>query len=313
MSSRQKLIVILFVTILFSLPARGYISPDITCQPTSTSEIIQPEGSLSGYVTDSSMNPIGTALVRIYFHEIYEENYSDSSGYYHVAHIPLCYCLKNATCSKPGYYPEWVMLSIGENTTYDFILTSLNQSCYPVFNGTMGINGWYVSFVNVSFIIDEDIEAVFYKVDAGGWNQYYEPVQICTDGMHIFYWYYSYNGNLSEVLQTTLKIDCTIPDLTLSSERIGIGKIIIIADAADETSEINKVEFYIDGALSFIDATEPYEGMMTGIGSHHVKAIVFDNAGNTANSMIVTAFSYQSHLQYLSIFFSRLLFARHFT
>jgi hypothetical protein len=310
MSYSRKLVLILFVTILFSSRAYGYTLSNITAQPSSTSEIIQPEGNLSGYITDSFMNPIDAALVRVYFHETYEENYSDSLGYYHVAHIPLCYCLKNATCSKQGYYPEWVMLSIGENTTYDFILTSLNQSCYPVFNGTMGTNGWYVSCVDVTFVIDEDIEAVFYKVDAGAWNQYDEPVQICTDGMHIFYWYYTYNGNLSDVLQTTLNIDCAIPELTLLSERLGIGKIKIIAEAADETSEINRVEFYVDGVLSYIDATEPYEGIMTGIGSHHVEAIVFDNAGNAANSTIVTAYSYQSHLQYLRIFFSRLFFVR---
>jgi len=83
------------------------------------------EGSLSGYVTDTYMDPIAGARVRVSFHGTYEEDYTDSEGYYYVSNIPICYCLKNTTASKQGYYPEWVLLSITENTTYDFILTQI--------------------------------------------------------------------------------------------------------------------------------------------------------------------------------------------
>ena len=84
-------------------------------------------GTLSGYVNDTSGNPIEEALVRVHFHGTYEEDYSDSTGYYHVTNIPICYCLKNATCSKEDYKTEWVLLSIAENTTYDFVLNSINN------------------------------------------------------------------------------------------------------------------------------------------------------------------------------------------
>ena len=80
-------------------------------------------GTLSGYVKDTSMNPIEGAKVRVYFHGTYEENYTDSSGHYNVTNIPICWCLKNTTASKEGYTIKWVLLAIGENTTYDFILT----------------------------------------------------------------------------------------------------------------------------------------------------------------------------------------------
>ena len=86
--------------------------------------------TLSGYVTDSAMNPIEGARVRVYFHETYEENYTDSSGYYNVTNIPICWCLKNATASKDGYTTEWVLLAIGENTKYDFVLTPLGKTLY---------------------------------------------------------------------------------------------------------------------------------------------------------------------------------------
>jgi len=84
------------------------------------------DGTLSGYVTDTSMNPVEGALVRVYFHETYEEDYTDEIGYYYVDNIPICYCMKNCTCSKEGYETEWVLLGIVENTTYDFVLTSLD-------------------------------------------------------------------------------------------------------------------------------------------------------------------------------------------
>jgi parallel beta-helix repeat protein len=82
------------------------------------------DGTLSGYVNDASMNPIEGALVRVYFHGTYEEDYTDSSGYYHVENIPICYCMKNCTASKSGYKSNCVSLSIVENTTYDFTLSN---------------------------------------------------------------------------------------------------------------------------------------------------------------------------------------------
>lgn len=84
--------------------------------------------TLSGHVTDADHSPIEGARVRVCFHGTYSENFSDPTGYYHVTNIPLCYCLKNATCSKVGYTPETVTLSIYENTTHDFVLYPANYS-----------------------------------------------------------------------------------------------------------------------------------------------------------------------------------------
>lgn len=95
---------------------------------SSVAKPTQDNGTLSGYVHDTAMTPLENALIRVYFHDTYRENTSDATGYYHVTDIPICYCLKNATCSKIGYYPEWALLSITENTTHDFILTPANQS-----------------------------------------------------------------------------------------------------------------------------------------------------------------------------------------
>ena len=84
-------------------------------------------GSLSGYVKDTLMNPISGARVRVSFHDTYEEDYSNDEGYYHVTNISICYCLKNASCSKECYKTEWVLLPIVENTNYGFILNTSNH------------------------------------------------------------------------------------------------------------------------------------------------------------------------------------------
>lgn len=110
------------------------IAPTIASD-TAISITLDNDGSLLGYVNDTSGNPIEGALVRVHFHETYEEDYSDSTGFYHVTNIPICYCLKNATCSKEGYKTEWVLLGIVENTTYNFVLTSNYTSDAPTIDG----------------------------------------------------------------------------------------------------------------------------------------------------------------------------------
>jgi len=122
-------IVLLFIELTStpSINANRLISDHIT-SVTSISNIASYGGTLSGHVTDSEENPIEGARVRVYFHDTYSENYSDSTGYFHITNISICNCTKNATCSKEGYYPAWVYLTIWDNTTYDFMLTPYDMT-----------------------------------------------------------------------------------------------------------------------------------------------------------------------------------------
>ena len=72
------------------------------------------------------MNPISEAKVTISCGENVYKCYSNETGYYHKEGLPLVFCIWNITCSKPGYKMAYVEMPIGENTTYDFVLTSLN-------------------------------------------------------------------------------------------------------------------------------------------------------------------------------------------
>ena len=124
-------IILLFIGLTHTpnINANNPISNHIT-SATYKSNITLNNGTLSGHVTDSEDNPIEGARVRVYFHDTYSENYSDSTGYFHVTNISICNCTKNATCSKEGYNSVWVYLGIWYNTTYDFVLTSKGDWLY---------------------------------------------------------------------------------------------------------------------------------------------------------------------------------------
>jgi hypothetical protein len=172
------------------------------------------EGTLSGFVRDTSNNSIEEALVRVYFHGEFRENYSDSNGYYIVTGIPICYCLKNATCSKEGFQTQSVLLAIYENTTYDFTLNPLGP-CYPVFNGTSGNGYWFLSPVEVSYAYDpEEIAEIWYNYQ--GWHNYSEPFIIDEEGkITVEYYWIDSEGVNSPIQSFTVWIDQTPPKTTL--------------------------------------------------------------------------------------------------
>ncbi|MBU0496523.1 MAG: carboxypeptidase-like regulatory domain-containing protein [Candidatus Thermoplasmatota archaeon] len=181
-------------------------------------------GTLSGFVKDLQMNPIENATVRAYFHGTYEEAYSDKNGYYHVTNIPLCYCLKNCTCSEDGFYSEWVLLAIQENTQYNFTLRPLTP-CYPCVDppNPTGGNGWYITPVNLSFIYDPEVVAhIVFRIDDESWQEYIEAYLIKDTCVHKFeYYWVNFQGEQSAAVSVPLAIDLEPPVITKNIQRIG--------------------------------------------------------------------------------------------
>jgi hypothetical protein len=119
---------VLFLCVSISPIVLGEVMPSVNVSNLIIISAGPPNnGSLSGYVKDINMSPITGVRIRVSFHDTYEQNYSDENGYYNVTNIPICYCMKNASCYKPCYSSEWVMLAIVENTTHDFILNFSNS------------------------------------------------------------------------------------------------------------------------------------------------------------------------------------------
>lgn len=83
--------------------------------------------------------------------------------------------------------------------------------------------------------------------------------------------------------------DTTTPTVTISSPSNGatVSDTVIVSATASDNVGVDRVEFSVDGALKFTDASSPYEfSWETTIysdGTHSVEAIAFDTAGNFAS------------------------------
>jgi hypothetical protein len=206
-------------------------------------------GTLSGYVTDPLDNPIEGALIRVNFHETYEEDYSDENGYYYVDNIPICYCMKNCTCLKEGYNTEWVELGITENTTYDFMLYPWN--IIPVLEGTQ-CNGWWISPITISFIYDpEEVAEIWYYYH--GWHLYLEPFVVDEEySTEIQVYSIDEGGNQSSHAIIMLEIDRIPPKTDLKWEvfkktPFGNWWVRVILIAMDAWSDMSsELEIYIN-------------------------------------------------------------------
>jgi hypothetical protein len=167
-----------------------------------------------------------------------------------------------------------------------------------VFDREMGEDGWIVSDASFPIFYESDtIAEVYYQIDDEGWMLYAEPIVIPDDGTHSFSWYIiDSEGYTSTPGSTTFKIDQTLPEINLTTEKLGSKKIKFIADVYDETSGIKMVKFLRNNYVDFTDYDFPYEWIWDyGLydNTRVVKAKVYDNAGNMNSiSIDVESISY---------------------
>ena len=166
-----------------------------------------------------------------------------------------------------------------------------------------GENNWYVSDVTVTLTAvdpDSGVAVIKYKIDgAGGWTEYAGAFPI-SEGSHTVTYYAIDNLGNAEGPHTTatIKIDKTKPTITLTvTDQGGKKKWLLEATVSDVTSGVAKVEFYIAGVLKATVTATPWQYTYTGTDGP-AKAIVFDAAGNFADSGDVASFtSVVSNLQ----------------
>ena len=120
-----------------------------------------------------------------------------------------------------------------------------------------GLNGWYVSDVNVTLNATDDMSGVnhtYYNVNSGEWKIYTEPFTISEDGEDILIEYYSVDnaGNHETYKQVSINMDQAPPVIDLTYEWSGTHspyEFTFFTTANDETSGMERVEFYINGEL----------------------------------------------------------------
>jgi len=181
-----------------------------------------------------------------------------------------------------------VMSGITLGANVNFSKNERISSPYLEINGTIGENGWYISDVTITITWDpEEIAEVYYKIDGGEWTLYTEPIVISEDGLHTFYWYCIDNdGNTESTKSVSFKIDQTPPTIELIVEKTGTNTWLLTADVYDETSGVNRVEFYVNDEYVGNATEYPYQWGYSG-SAHTAQAIVFDNAGNSEESEII--------------------------
>jgi 5-carboxymethyl-2-hydroxymuconate isomerase len=258
-------------------------------QQTSTTLF---HGVLSGHVIDSGMYPVQGARVRVSFHDTYRDGYTDAAGLYTVADIPVCPCMKNVSCFANGYYTAYSTMEINASSFHDFVLGSM--PVYWTYGGTMGENGWYTSTVFFTLVF-HNISHVYYALDEDAWSEYTSPFGVSANGNHTFHWFWvDEQKDSSPVFWVTFKIDHTSPIvIDFLGMRLGLQLWKLSATASDNTSGLQRVDFYVDNTLVGSFTGSPYEmawkGPMWLIWLKHLgnpsylpQCIVYDNAGNSA-------------------------------
>ncbi len=194
-----------------------------------------------------------------------------------------------------SYYSVDIMGNTETLKTVNFRIDTLIPITSHSISGTLGNNGWYISSVTITmYAMDNQsgINHTYYKLDGGVWIEYITSIILNSDGEHIFE-YYSIDkaGNIEPVKGPfIIKIDQTLPSITLTKDKIGFNQVKFTANVSDETSGIDRVEFSLDGALQYSDTQSPYEWTWTGIGNHQVTATAYDMAGNLQSQSMSTPY-----------------------
>jgi len=162
-------------------------------------------------------------------------------------------------------------------------------------SGTMGNNGWYVSCVGIGISGCGGCETFLFKIDGGSWFTYTAPFFVCGDGHHcVEAIVVDQYGNQTHLGPVFFKIDMTPPTVVLHKEVLP-NKIRLTVEVWDNQSGVCDYhgEFYLDGALQFIDTEAPYQWTLSPIpsGHHTISVIVYDNAGNKGSSSVSTSLS----------------------
>ena len=127
--------------------------------------------------------------------------------------------------------------------------------------------------------------------------EYETPFAVTEDGEHTVYFYsVDVAGNVEDEQSIEFKIDQTAPtisEFTATAQNALKTKWLLAATANDDTSGIVLVEFYADDALVGSVTTTPFEFLVEQK-IHTAQCIVYDAAGNSKMSDVVTAFAYSA-------------------
>ena len=162
---------------------------------------------------------------------------------------------------------------------------SRQEDPIPYVFGQMGENQWYISAVTVGFDYDpERVAEIHYSLD-DIWYVYTSPFNIIKDGYYNIQWFWvDPFGRPHNGLDIVFKVDQTPPTIKLTKKSGGKNKMIFTANAIDEVSQVERVEFYLDDVLQETVNESPFQYTWTGEVNQWVYAIGYNFAGLSQKS-----------------------------
>ncbi|MDH7506887.1 MAG: Ig-like domain-containing protein [Candidatus Thermoplasmatota archaeon] len=181
--------------------------------------------------------------------------------------ISLVIFLLSSTSSL-GFYQEYAKESFSQEEPVPYVF------------GQMGENQWYISTVTIGFEYDPlRVQEIQYKLD-NVWYVYKQPFHVSKDGYYTIQWKWTEpSGRVHFGLDITFKIDQSPPTIKLTKKTSGKDKVIFTANANDDTSLIERVEFYLDDVFQLTVNESPYQFTFEGKDQHWVYAIGYNFAG----------------------------------
>ncbi|MFW9909309.1 MAG: OmpL47-type beta-barrel domain-containing protein, partial [Candidatus Thorarchaeota archaeon] len=174
--------------------------------------------------------------------------------------------------------------------------------------GALGLEGWYVSFVNVTLIaIDDfaDVEKTVYSFDGTTWNEYTGKFGIQTEGVNRVYFYSTDSfGNIESMKSIDILIDVTPPETSMECwdciEEGGIyyaGPLSVFSLSGEDPygSGLDRIEYRV-GSGDWIVYEDPFHLTVPGI--HIVYYRGFDVAGNEEDTKSVVVIVNASKMTY---------------
>ena len=162
----------------------------------------------------------------------------------------------------------------------------LQEDPIPSIFGVMGANEWYITAVTISFDYDPNIvEEIQYYLN-NKWNIYTGPFNVNKDGIYKISWFWiDKKGDTHYTLTPiSFKIDQTPPTIQLTKKSGGKNKVLFTANAIDEVSQVERVEFYLDDVLQETVNESPFQYTWTGEVNQWVYAIGYNFAGLSQKS-----------------------------
>lgn len=204
-----------------------------------------------------------------------------------------------------------------ENSDYDVSDSYFTVDNTPP-NTNINLSGerngeWFITNVTITLNANDNtsgVKSTKYRINEERWQNYTHPFEITQDGIYnITYYSIDNAGNEEEKTTASFKINKNAPSITVNKPKEGylylfgreisktlfgrtiiIGGINIEATVVDETSGVERVEFYVNDILKYTDNEPPYEWNFDEklFGNCRIGIIAYNNAGNYASKEIKT-------------------------